>query len=191
MINSRTILIGAFIILIVGGVGYEIMAMKTTPAAPAQNTQTQGAPVTTADTASTTQPQVQAQDVTVGTGIQATPGSVVSVLYEGKLNDGTIFDSSAAHGNQPLIFALGTQGMIPGFQIGVNGMKVGGERTMVIPPALGYGTQDVKDQSGKIIIPANSAIQFNVKLVNVQTLAEAQAQAAKANKAASTTKAKK
>jgi len=118
-------------------------------------------------TATSTQDVVQAQDVTVGTGATATPGSIVSVLYVGKLADGTVFDSSAAHGNQPLTFTLGEQGLIPGFQIGVNGMKEGGERLMAIPPSFGYGAQDVKDDSGKVIIPANSTIVFDVKLVKV------------------------
>lgn len=93
---------------------------------------------------------------------------MVSVLYVGKLSDGTVFDSSAAHGNQPLSFTLGEQGLIAGFQIGVNGMKVGGERIMSIPAELGYGAQAVTDASGTVIIPANSTLLFDVKLVNVQ-----------------------
>jgi FKBP-type peptidyl-prolyl cis-trans isomerase FkpA len=125
------------------------------------------APTTTGSQATST-PQVQAQDVTVGTGTAATPGSLVSVLYVGKLSNGTTFDSSAAHGNQPLSFTLGQQGLIAGFQIGVNGMKVGGERIMSIPPELGYGAQAVTDASGTVIIPANSTLLFDVKLVNVK-----------------------
>ena len=121
----------------------------------------------TQQTASSTDTQVQGQDVKVGTGTTATPGSTVSVLYVGKLSDGTVFDSSAAHGNQPLTFTLGAQGLIAGFQIGVNGMKAGGERLLAIPASLGYGSQDVKDSSGKVIIPANSTLVFDVQLVSV------------------------
>jgi FKBP-type peptidyl-prolyl cis-trans isomerase len=120
--------------------------------------------------------QVQAQEVTIGTGAQAVPGSEVSVLYVGQLTDGTVFDSSAAHGNEPLTFILGNEGMIPGFQIGVNGMREGGERLIAIPPSLAYGAQDVKDASGKIIIPANSTIIFNVRLVSVKAPATTTAQ---------------
>lgn len=120
--------------------------------------------------------QVQAQEVSVGTGAQAKPGDTVSVLYVGQLQDGTVFDSSAAHDNQPLTFVLGEQGLIPGFQIGVNGMKEGGERLMAIPPSLGYGSEDVKDSSGKVIIPANSTIIFDVKLVKVQPATTTSAQ---------------
>jgi len=128
-----------------------------------------GASATPSQTATTTD-QVQGQDVKVGTGAEATPGSQVSVLYVGYLgtvSTSTIFDSSAAHGNQPLVFTLGAQGLIPGFQIGVNGMKVGGERLLSIPPSLGYGGQDVKDSTGKVIIPGNSTLIFDVELVNV------------------------
>ena len=122
-------------------------------------------------TAATSSPtQVQAQEVKVGTGTPATPGTQVSVLYVGQLQNGTVFDSSAAHNNTPYTFILGSseQGSpIPGFQIGVNGMKEGGERIMAIPPALGYGSQDLKDATGKVVIPANSTIIFDVKLVKV------------------------
>lgn len=112
-------------------------------------------------------PQVQAQDATVGDGAEAAPGTLVSVLYTGRFTDGTVFDSSAAHNNEPLAFVLGAQGLIPGFQIGVNGMKVGGKRTMVIPPELGYGDQDIKDGEGNIIIPAQSTLVFDVELLDV------------------------
>ncbi len=169
--NTKTIIIGVVVVIIVALGLYFLMKSPAVPAPAAttttgQTTSNTTAGATTATGTSTT--QVQAQDVAVGTGSQATPGSVVSVLYVGKLPDGSIFDSSAAHGNQPLTFQLGANGLIPGFQIGVNGMKVGGERLMAIPPTLGYGTTDVKDSSGKVIIPANSTIVFDVKLVNVQ-----------------------
>jgi FKBP-type peptidyl-prolyl cis-trans isomerase len=156
--SAKTILIWVVVVIIVIAGGWFIYSKMSSPPAPA---------VTTSTTASTT-PQVQAQDVTVGTGTEATPGSLVSVLYVGKLSDGTVFDSSAAHGNQPLSFTLGAQGLIAGFQIGVNGMKVGGERIMSIPPGLGYGAQAVTDASGTVIIPANSTLLFDVKLVGVQ-----------------------
>ena len=88
-------------------------------------------------------------------------------MYEGRLEIGTVFDSSTAHNNQPLVFVLGAQGIIPGFQIGVNGMREGGERTFTIPSSLGYGATDVKDASGNVVIPANSTLVFSVKLVEV------------------------
>lgn len=111
--------------------------------------------------------QVQSQDVIVGTGETVTPGAVVSVLYTGKLSDGTVFDSSAAHNNVPLTFTLGGQGLISGFQIGVNGMKVGGERIITIPASLAYGSQEVKDPTGKVLIPAGSTLMFDIKVIGV------------------------
>jgi FKBP-type peptidyl-prolyl cis-trans isomerase len=155
--NTKKIIIWVAVLLVVIIGGYFIYtSMVKAPAAPI--TEQEAAAAST---------QVQAQEVSVGTGAEAKPGDTVSVLYVGQLSDGTVFDSSAAHGNQPLTFVLGAEGLIPGFQIGVNGMKEGGERLLAIPPTLGYGTQEVKDAAGKVIIPANSTIVFNVKLVKV------------------------
>lgn len=154
--STRTIVIGIIILALVGVGAWYVMQNKTEQQQEPQQEQR------------TQQDQVQGQDVTVGTGAEATPNSVVSVLYIGKLSDGTVFDSSEAHGNQPLVFTLGVDQLIPGFQIGVNGMKVGGERLLSIPASLGYGAQDVKDSSGKVVIPANSTLIFNVRLVDVK-----------------------
>lgn len=157
---NRNIIIGAIVLLAIIIGGYFIY--KSTMTAPSTDNQQ------AATTTGATSDQVQAQEVTVGEGTQAVPGAEVSVLYVGQLTDGTVFDSSAAHGNEPLVFVLGNEGMIPGFQIGVNGMKEGGERLIAIPASLAYGAQDVKDASGKVIIPANSTIIFDVKLVSVK-----------------------
>jgi FKBP-type peptidyl-prolyl cis-trans isomerase len=161
--NTKTTIIGVVVIIIIAAGLYFII--KTPTAAANPPTTATSTTNTTSNASSST--QVQAQDVTVGTGTAATPGSIVAVLYVGKLSDGTVFDSSASHGNTPLSFTLGAQGLIPGFQIGVNGMKVGGERLMAIPATFGYGTTDVKDSTGKVIIPANSTIVFDVKLISV------------------------
>lgn len=169
--STKSIIIGIVVVVIVIIGAFFLINNSNSAPATTQNSAANTPAVTptnnTTSTGSTT-PQVQAQEVTVGTGTQATPGSQVSVLYVGKLPDGTVFDSSASHGNQPLTFTLGAQGLIAGFQIGVNGMKEGGERLIAIPPELGYGTQDVKDPStGKVIIPANSTLVFDIKLVKV------------------------
>lgn len=169
--NTKTIAIWAILIIIVLAGLYFIFNGRLMSAAQPPATDPNVTTPTEAET------QVQAQDVTVGTGLQANPGDTVSVLYIGKLPDGTVFDSSEAHGNEPLTFTLGAEGLIPGFQIGVNGMKEGGERLMAIPPSLGYGAQDVKDADGKVVIPANSTIVFDVKLVKVTPAAAAPATA--------------
>jgi FKBP-type peptidyl-prolyl cis-trans isomerase len=169
--NTKTLIIGIIVIILIAVGLYFIVKSPSTAAAPATTTATTTATTDTTNASSST--QVQAQDVTVGTGATATPGSTVSVLYVGYLgtiSTSTVFDSSAAHGNTPFTFQLGGSGSgspIPGFQIGVNGMKVGGERLMAIPAALGYGSTDVKDSTGKVIIPGNSTIIFDVKLLSV------------------------
>lgn len=164
--NIQTIIIGIVVIIVVAVGGYGIYNSKSAATAAAPTTETP-ADATTVGQMGTGQDQVQGQDVRVGTGREAKPGDTVSVLYVGKFADGTVFDSSAAHGGDPLTFVLGSNGLIPGFQVGVNTMKEGGQRLLSIPPSLGYGTEDVKDPSGKVIIPANSTLIFEVELVKV------------------------
>lgn len=151
------IIIGVVVIILLAGGGYWYMNRGAD--APTDGTFSQEQTVPT--------PQVAGQDATVGTGKEAAPGSSVSVLYVGMLQDGTVFDSSANNNNQPLTFTLGTPGIIPGFQIGVNGMREGGERRIQIPSELGYGAQEIKDAEGKVIIPANSTLIFDIRLVTV------------------------
>ena len=143
------------LIIIIGGGYYAYSTYMTKEEAPA--TETPG-----------TEDRVQIQDVTVGTGAEATPGSTVSILYAGLLPDGTVFDSSAMRNNEPLVFVLGAQGIIPGFQVGINGMKEGGERVLTIPASLGYGAQAVTDGGGKVIIPSNTTLTFQVRLEKVE-----------------------
>jgi len=163
--NIKVIIGGVIVVALIIGAMYYMSKNSASPAVSDQQNQQ----AATGAVASSTLGQVQGQDVAVGTGAEAKPGDMVSVLYVGKLEDGTVFDSSAAHNNEPLRFALGTNELIPGFQIGINGMKVGGERLLSIPPTLGYGDQEVKDPAtGTVIIPANSTILFDVKLVAVE-----------------------
>jgi FKBP-type peptidyl-prolyl cis-trans isomerase len=103
-------------------------------------------------------------DLTVGTGTEAKSGDTVSVLYTGSLDDGTVFDSSAKHGNTPFSFTLGVGQVIQGWDLGVAGMKVGGKRELVIPPDLGYGAQGAGG-----VIPPNATLHFTVELLSVGT----------------------
>jgi FKBP-type peptidyl-prolyl cis-trans isomerase len=104
-------------------------------------------------------------DTTVGTGDEATRGRKVSVHYTGWLynNDqkGKKFDSSLDRG-QPFSFKLGAQQVIQGWDEGVSGMKVGGKRTLIIPPQLGYGARGAGG-----VIPANATLMFDVELLKV------------------------
>jgi FKBP-type peptidyl-prolyl cis-trans isomerase len=104
-------------------------------------------------------------DITVGTGSTAAAGSAVSVHYTGWLANGTGFDTSI--GFSPISFTLGAHQVVAGFEQGIVGMKVGGKRRLIIPPALGYGASEVKDEAGKVVIPANSTLIFDISLVAV------------------------
>ncbi|MCR4334798.1 MAG: FKBP-type peptidyl-prolyl cis-trans isomerase [Patescibacteria group bacterium] len=91
----------------------------------------------------------------------AKQGSVVTVNYVGKLEDGTVFDTSANHG--PIKFTLGIGQVIQGWDEGLIGMKVGETKHLVIPPEKGYGSQGFPP-----IIPANATLTFDVEIVDVQ-----------------------
>lgn len=106
-------------------------------------------------------PKVKIEDTQPGAGAQAVPGKTLSVYYTGKLENGTVFDSNV--GKEPMSFTLGGGQLIPGFEQGVTGMKVGGKRTITIPPSLGYGEQGAGDA-----IPPNSTITFELELVDVK-----------------------
>lgn len=99
-------------------------------------------------------------DTTVGNGAEVKPDSTVTVTYTGALAaDGTVFDASGDA--KPITFPLNQ--VIKGWQEGLVGMKVGGTRQLWIPAADAYG-----DQSPSQLIPANSALYFEVTLKNVQ-----------------------
>ncbi|XP_043715713.1 peptidyl-prolyl cis-trans isomerase FKBP53 isoform X2 [Telopea speciosissima] len=94
-------------------------------------------------------------------GKRASPGKKVSVHYIGKLKkNGQIFDSNI--GRSPFKFRLGVGAVIKGWDVGVNGMRIGDKRRLVIPPSMGYGSQGA---GGKI--PPNAWLVFDVELVNV------------------------
>lgn len=101
-----------------------------------------------------------------GNGPTAQAGSTALVHYTGWLSDngkkGVKFDSSRDRG-QPVAIALGSGRVIPGFEEGVNGMKVGSERTLIIPPDLAYG-----DRGAANVIPPNATLIFDVELVDVK-----------------------
>lgn len=103
--------------------------------------------------------QLIVQDEVVGTGATASAGDTVSVNYTGKLQDGTVFDTSV--GRSPISFILGTGQVIPGWDQGLQGMKVGGKRVLIIPSTLGYGSQ------GYGPIPGGATLVFEVELLNI------------------------
>jgi FKBP-type peptidyl-prolyl cis-trans isomerase FkpA len=112
----------------------------------------------------TTPSGLQYEDTTVGGGNEAKAGQHVHVHYTGWLYDngeqGKKFDSSVDR-NDPFAFTLGAGMVIKGWDEGVAGMKIGGKRTLIIPPALGYGARGAGG-----VIPGNATLKFDVELLD-------------------------
>ena len=100
---------------------------------------------------------LQIEDLTVGTGATAAVGDTVSVGYVGTFLDGRVFDP----GPGPIVFQIGAGRVIPGFEQGIIGMRVGGKRRITVPSALAYGS------SGNSTIPPNTPLRFEVTLVAI------------------------
>ena len=105
-------------------------------------------------------------DIVIGSGAQAVTGSTVTVHYTGWLykdnRRGTKFDSSLDSG-QPFTFRLGAGTVIEGWDKGVEGMRVGGKRELLIPPHLGYG-----EEGAPPVIPPNAVLNFEIQLLDVR-----------------------
>jgi FKBP-type peptidyl-prolyl cis-trans isomerase len=142
-----------------------VMSMVACRGGSSDSDSSEGPPM--ADTGVT---QLQKQDVKVGEGAEARSGRMVRVHYTGWLYDasaadkrGNKFDSSR-DSNEPFDFTLGAQEVIPGWDEGVAGMKVGGKRILTIPPKMGYGARGTPDGA----IPPNATLVFEVELVEVK-----------------------
>ena len=102
------------------------------------------------------------EDITAGDGAEAVRGAKVSVHYVGvAFSTGAEFDASWNRG-QPFEFRLGKGQVIPGWDEGVQGMKVGGKRKLTIPPSLGYGARGAGG-----VIPPNAELVFEVELLKI------------------------
>ncbi len=118
-------------------------------------------------------PQLISEDLRIGSGVEAVPGSMIAVHYTGWLQDrsalaqkGRQFDSS--RGRRVFVFRLGAGRVIKGWDLGVTGMKVGGLRRLTVPPELGYGGRAV----GGGLIPANSTLIFEIELLGVESVTD-------------------
>jgi FKBP-type peptidyl-prolyl cis-trans isomerase FkpA len=106
-------------------------------------------------------------EITVGTGTVAHSTDNVVVQYTGWLTDGTKFDSSRDSGT-PFPVTLGQGAVIPGWDEGVPGMKVGGKRKLIIPGALAYGSAGKQDpNTGAYIIPPDATLIFEIELLSL------------------------
>ena len=105
--------------------------------------------------------EIEKQDLVVGSGTEAVSGKSVTVHYTGTLTDGTKFDSSLDRG-EPFTFVLGAREVIQGWDLGVEGMKVGEKRKLTIPPDLAYGAAGAGN-----LIPPNATLVFEIELLNI------------------------
>jgi len=116
----------------------------------------------TACAAQAPEPKVVTKDLVVGDGTEVTAYATVQVHYTGWLEDGTQFDSSRDRG-QPFELQVGAGQVIPGWEIGLEGMKAGGKRELIIPPELAYGARGAGD-----VIPPNARLKFVVEVIAVE-----------------------
>lgn len=106
--------------------------------------------------------QLKIEVKTEGSGAVAENGKMISVNYRGTLTDGTEFDSSYKR-NMPFSFTLGAGEVIPGWDIGILGMKVGEKRVLTVPSDLAYGPSGFPP-----VIPPNATLTFEVELLDVK-----------------------
>jgi peptidylprolyl isomerase len=106
--------------------------------------------------------ELKVKDVKEGKGEAAKRGDTVQVHYTGRFKDGKKFDSSR-DSNEPLEFTIGRRKVILGWDEGVEGMKVGGQRQLIIPPELAYGAKGAPPD-----IPANAELTFDIELLSIK-----------------------
>ena len=106
--------------------------------------------------------ELQINDAAAGEGPAVKPGDRVRVHYIGRLTDGKVFDESFSRG-EPIEFPLGAGMVIPGWEMGISGMKKGGKRRLTIPYNLAYGAQGYPG-----VIPPYATLVFDVELVDVK-----------------------
>ena len=175
--HARTLAFPALVVLGIAAAACDSLTAPSEPVPIAADTTTAAtatarpaAPPASASAAPTPAPPPPADpnaklvqtDLVVGKGAEAKTGDTVSVHYVGTLTNGTEFDSSRKRGT-PFVFTLGKGQVIRGWDQGVAGMKVGGKRKLVIPPALAYG-----DHGMGSVIPPNSTLTFEVELVDIK-----------------------
>ena len=152
----------SILIMVLGGVIYFSFIIK--PSERVKNNTINSAPAVQAPESQIKimENGLKIEDIKIGGGIEAKAGNIVTVNYLGTLLNGTKFDSSYDRG-QPFSFLLGGRQVIPGWDEGLIGMKVGGKRKLTIPPALAYGEKEIPGA-----IPANSTLIFEVELLGIK-----------------------
>lgn len=135
-------------------------APTPTVPAPAPQTPAPAVKATSKDGWVTLESGLKYKDKKVGKGTEVTSNTRVTVQYKGWLDNGKVFDTSRKPGREPFSFTVDNDQVIQGWHEGLKGMKVGGVRELRIPPALGYGDQDMGE------IPPNSTLHFEIELLS-------------------------
>ncbi len=160
--NARIPVILLAVALVAGGCASSMKEKQSSASAESTAQSSAGAPAASARPKQVTLSSgLVYEEVRVGDGALAETGRTVAVHYTGRLTDGTEFDSSR-NGGEPYRFQLGSGRVIRGWDEGIKGMRVGGQRKLVIPAELGYGA------SGNGPIPPNATLLFDVELVDVK-----------------------
>ncbi len=158
--RSPLFLIGAVLIVLIGALMLGFLYVQGNPSGGAMPNLDPKIPQVNG--AMTTTPSgLQIIQVNTTNGKEAKAGDTISAHYTGYLTDGTKFDSSV--GGDPIVFPLGTGSVIEGWDEGLQGMKVGEKRRLIIPPQLGYGARGAGG-----VIPPNATLIFDVELMDVQ-----------------------
>ncbi len=158
--NNKNLISGAAVasIVLIAGVFF-----WNTTRAPIQVNEEKELPNSTTGNMNNALPQgLQIEIITEGSGVEATKGQTLIVDYTGMLTDGTVFDSSIPRG-QPFPVRLGAGEVIAGWDLGLEGMKVGEKRKLTIAPELGYGASGFPG-----VIPPNATLVFEVELKAIQ-----------------------
>ena len=154
-------LLGSMVVVATGCSSSAQTTPQTTLPAQSQAVTTAPAPSAPASGTIPDVTELKIKDLVVGKGATAKVGSTASVNYTGWLTDGTQFDSSI--GRASFEFVIGQGGVIQGWDKGVAGMKVGGKRELIIPPAMGYGAQGRPP-----VIPPEATLRFDIELLSVK-----------------------
>jgi len=157
--NRNRIIFGVIAVVIVAALAYLIFNEQVNKPTTAEGI---ASGFTLSDAAVTTASGLIYEDLVVGEGAAAQAGDTVNVTYTGYLTDGTVFDSNVDSG-QPFEFQLGAGYVIPGWDEGIEGMKVGEARLLGIPPDLAIGAIDPF-----AAIPENTTLTYSITLKEIK-----------------------
>lgn len=161
--NRNAILIAVIVLALVAVAAFLVLQRKGGSATASTGTLCTNKPAAATGLTNEGVTSLKIEDTKEGTGAQAITSNKVKLQYIGRTVDGKEFDSSCKEGRDPFEFTLGQGQVIAGWDSGIVGMKVGGQRRLIIPTNLAYGAN-----SPSADIPPNSALVFDVELLAIE-----------------------